>query len=247
MQKPEGFIDKLKMLPKLAEISSAFPKTVSNGPCKEVIRREDFSLDEFPDSALLAGRRRPLHHAADGVLAQSGNRQAQLRHVPHAGVRRPDHRHALAETQAGRRALPAARRGRANRPACPSRSRSAPIPATMYSAILPLPPEIDEMLFAGFLRGKAGRDGEVRNLRSRSAGELPRSCSKAMWNLGETAPRRAVRRPHRLLFARRRLSGLSHRMHHASQEARSTPPPSSGRRRWKISTWARRSSEFSCR
>ena len=27
-------------------------------------------------------------------------------------------------------------------------------PATMYSAILPLPPEIDEMLFAGFLRGK---------------------------------------------------------------------------------------------
>jgi 4-hydroxy-3-polyprenylbenzoate decarboxylase len=28
-------------------------------------------------------------------------------------------------------------------------------PATMYSAILPLPPEIDEMLFAGFLRGKS--------------------------------------------------------------------------------------------
>ena len=28
-------------------------------------------------------------------------------------------------------------------------------PATMYSAILPLPPEIDEMMFAGFLRGKA--------------------------------------------------------------------------------------------
>ena len=28
-------------------------------------------------------------------------------------------------------------------------------PATMYSAILPLPPAIDEMLFAGFLRGKS--------------------------------------------------------------------------------------------
>jgi 4-hydroxy-3-polyprenylbenzoate decarboxylase len=27
-------------------------------------------------------------------------------------------------------------------------------PATMFSAILPLPPEIDEMLFAGFLRGR---------------------------------------------------------------------------------------------
>ena len=27
-------------------------------------------------------------------------------------------------------------------------------PATMYSAILPLPPDIDEMMIAGFLRGK---------------------------------------------------------------------------------------------
>jgi UbiD family decarboxylase len=27
-------------------------------------------------------------------------------------------------------------------------------PATMYSAILPLPPDLDEMLIAGFLRGK---------------------------------------------------------------------------------------------
>src|SRR5579859_6601337 len=35
MQKPEGLVDKLRMLPKLAEISSAFPRTVSDGPCKE--------------------------------------------------------------------------------------------------------------------------------------------------------------------------------------------------------------------
>ena len=27
-------------------------------------------------------------------------------------------------------------------------------PATMYSAILPLPPDLDEMMIAGFLRGK---------------------------------------------------------------------------------------------
>ena len=28
-------------------------------------------------------------------------------------------------------------------------------PATMYSAILPLPPDLDEMMIAGFLRGRA--------------------------------------------------------------------------------------------
>src|SRR6185312_124722 len=48
MQKPEGLIDTLKMLPKLKEVSSAFPRTVNRGPCKEVILRDKFSLDKFP-------------------------------------------------------------------------------------------------------------------------------------------------------------------------------------------------------
>jgi len=39
MRMPEGLIGKLKMLPKLAEMGSFFPKMVNGGPCKEVIRR----------------------------------------------------------------------------------------------------------------------------------------------------------------------------------------------------------------
>src|ERR1022692_606919 len=34
MRMPEGLIGKLKMLPKLAEMGSFFPKTVSKGPCR---------------------------------------------------------------------------------------------------------------------------------------------------------------------------------------------------------------------
>src|SRR5579872_2373975 len=48
MRMPEGLIGKLKMLPKLAEMGAFFPKMVSDGACKEVIRRDNFSLDEFP-------------------------------------------------------------------------------------------------------------------------------------------------------------------------------------------------------
>ncbi len=33
MRMPEGLIDKLKMLPKLAEVGAFFPKVVSKGPC----------------------------------------------------------------------------------------------------------------------------------------------------------------------------------------------------------------------
>ena len=48
MKSPEGFLDKLKMLPTLAEVGKLFPKTVKTGPCKEVIKKENFSLLDFP-------------------------------------------------------------------------------------------------------------------------------------------------------------------------------------------------------
>src|ERR1700683_87971 len=44
MRMPEGLIGKLKMLPKLAEMGAFFPKIVSSGPCKDIIRRDNFSL-----------------------------------------------------------------------------------------------------------------------------------------------------------------------------------------------------------
>jgi 4-hydroxy-3-polyprenylbenzoate decarboxylase len=48
VKSPQGFLDKVKMLPMLAEMGKFFPKTVSTGPCKEVIRRDNLSLDDFP-------------------------------------------------------------------------------------------------------------------------------------------------------------------------------------------------------
>ena len=48
VKSPQGFLDKLKMLPLLTEAAKFFPKTVATGPCKEVIKRDNFSLLEFP-------------------------------------------------------------------------------------------------------------------------------------------------------------------------------------------------------
>jgi len=48
VKSPQGFLDKVKMLPMLAEMGKFFPKTVSSGPCKEVIRKDNFSLNHFP-------------------------------------------------------------------------------------------------------------------------------------------------------------------------------------------------------
>lgn len=48
MKSPEGFLEKMKMLPMLAEMGKFFPKTVPTGPCKEVVKRDNFSLLDFP-------------------------------------------------------------------------------------------------------------------------------------------------------------------------------------------------------
>jgi 4-hydroxy-3-polyprenylbenzoate decarboxylase len=48
VKSPQGFLDKLKMLPMLTEMGKFFPKTVPTGPCKEVIRRDNVSLLDFP-------------------------------------------------------------------------------------------------------------------------------------------------------------------------------------------------------
>ena len=47
---PEGLLGKLKMLPQLGALASAFPKTVNakDAPCKEVIQRDHFDLNWFP-------------------------------------------------------------------------------------------------------------------------------------------------------------------------------------------------------
>src|SRR5258706_2694468 len=49
MQSPEGFLDKVKMLPMLADFGKFFPKTVISAPCKEVIKKGDqVNLLELP-------------------------------------------------------------------------------------------------------------------------------------------------------------------------------------------------------
>ncbi len=71
MRMPEGLIGKLKMLPKLAEVGAFFPKMVSSGPCKDIDPPRQFLAERISDPALLAAGWRPIHHAADGVLAES--------------------------------------------------------------------------------------------------------------------------------------------------------------------------------
>ncbi len=153
MKMPEGIMGKLKMLPMLAEMGNFFPKIVSSGPCKEVIERENFSLKDLP----------VLHcWPQDGgpfitlPLVFSKNPETGKRNCGMYRMQVYDERttgmHWQTHKQGADHYRTLVREGKRKRMEIAVAIGADP--AVMYSAILPLPPELDEMMIAGFLRNK---------------------------------------------------------------------------------------------
>src|SRR5579875_3322073 len=150
MRMPEGIIGKLKMLPKLAEMGAFFPRTVSKGACQEVVRTEGFSLFDYPILQCWpedAGRFITL------PLVFSRNPDTGKRNCGMYRMQVFDERTAGMHWQTHKQGAEHYRRLREHKQ---TRMDVAVAigsdPATMYSAILPLPPDLDEMMMAGFLR-----------------------------------------------------------------------------------------------
>lgn len=150
---PQGLMGKLKMLPKLAEVGSFFPRIVTDGPVKEVIRKDGFSLLELP----------VLHCWPDDggrfitlPLVFSKNPDTGKRNCGMYRMQVYDERTTGMHWQTHKQGAEHYRRRMAE-----GKSKRMEVavaigadPATMYSAILPLPPDLDEMMMAGFLRSK---------------------------------------------------------------------------------------------
>ena len=153
MRMPEGLMGKLKMLPKLAEVGAFFPKIVKDGDCKDVIRKDNFSLRELP----------VLHCWPDDggpfitlPMVFSKNPETGKRNCGMYRMQVYDERTTGMHWQTHKQGAEHYRRlqkeGKQARMEVSVAIGSDP--ATMYSAILPLPPDLDEMMIAGFLRGK---------------------------------------------------------------------------------------------
>jgi 4-hydroxy-3-polyprenylbenzoate decarboxylase len=197
VKSPQGLLDKIKMLPMLAEMGKFFPKTVATGPCKDVIKRDNFSLLDFPILQCWpkdAGRfiTLPCVTTRD---PKSGKRNLGMyrmqiyderttgMHWQRQKIGAEHYREALrraASVGAGTPARPAERSSavpgtNASRAAVDIMARSSggsvlaegdrpsgkmevaiaigTDPAVTFSAIVPAPPDVEEYLIAGFLRG----------------------------------------------------------------------------------------------
>ena len=148
----EGIMGKLKMLPTLARLSGSLPRTVKSAPCQEVVLQGDkASLSELP---ILK------------CWPEDGGRFITLPMVvtkdPHTGIRnvgmyrmhvydeRTTGMHWHAHKVGARHYREYERLGRRMDVAVALGGD----PAITYSATAPLPEDLDEMIFAGFLRKK---------------------------------------------------------------------------------------------
>src|SRR5919107_1046105 len=149
---PEGLFGKLAMLPKLAEIGK-FPPRVKGGrpPCQEVVQRDEaVDLDTIPFLTTWPGDggryiTLPMVITTDPVRGIRNVGMYRIQVLDQNTLVMHWQRHKVG---AGHWREMAARGER-----MPVGIALGGDPASIYSGSAPLPPNIDEFLFAGFLRG----------------------------------------------------------------------------------------------
>ncbi|HEV7219662.1 MAG: menaquinone biosynthesis decarboxylase [Candidatus Acidiferrales bacterium] len=154
MQTPQGFLDKVKMLPKLAELGSFFPKTVKSGACKEVIRKEDFSLSSFPilkcwpqDGGRYITWPMVITKNPETGKRNVGCYRMQVFDERTTGMHWQTQKHGAEHFRSAR-----SRHGTGRLEVAVAIGSD---PATALAGILPVPPDLDEFMFSGFLRRDA--------------------------------------------------------------------------------------------
>jgi 4-hydroxy-3-polyprenylbenzoate decarboxylase len=149
---PAGLFDKLKMLPKLAELGSFFPKSVKDGDCKAVIHKGgDVNLFDFP---ILQCWPQDGGRFITFPLVFTKNPETGKRNVGMYRMQVYDERTTGMHWQTQKHGAEHFRRARAKNPEgrIPVSVAIGSDPATTLAGMLPIPPDLDEMMFAGFLR-----------------------------------------------------------------------------------------------
>ena len=153
---PEGLLGKLAMLPRLAEVAKFPPRTVGGrAPCQDtVVQGGDIDLAQFPVPICWPEDGGP-YITLGGVITKnpvSGVRNVGMYRVQVLG------KNELAMHWQRHKV------GAAHWRAMAEKGETMPVaialggdPASIYAASAPLPPTIDEFLFAGFLRGEPVR------------------------------------------------------------------------------------------
>ena len=152
IKEAEGILQKLKIIPKLLQAKNIFPKIVNKAPCQEVVwEGKDVDLFKLPilkcwpkDGGRFITLPCVITKDPETGVRNIGMYRMQVFSKNETGMHWQIHKvgakHYAKAEKMGKK-LPVA-------------VAIGPDPAVIYSATAPLPEDVDELLLAGFLRGK---------------------------------------------------------------------------------------------
>jgi 4-hydroxy-3-polyprenylbenzoate decarboxylase len=163
---PTGLLDKLRKIPELAKLATFPPKIVKRGMCQQVVRTDDADLRELP---LLQCWPRD---GEAGYGAKPAGEAGTGRYITFAGIytKHPDkeernvgmYRVQLHDARTMAMHWHMHHDGARHYRAWAAKGRRMPLAIVLggeavlpYAATCPMPPDISELLFAGFLNGGA--------------------------------------------------------------------------------------------
>lgn len=152
MKMPSGMLNKLKMLPKLSEIGEYGPKYADSGPVTEVIETDRASLNSMPVLKSFAG---DAGRFITFGMTVTKHPETEIRNLGVYRIQIIDDKHASMHWQTHKRG---AQHFKMAKEQGKKKIEVAIVigadPATVFSAVAPVPEGMDKYLFSGITRKK---------------------------------------------------------------------------------------------
>jgi len=146
---PQGLLNKFKMLPKLSEIADYGPKYVNSGPITEVIETSNPSLDILP---IIKSFPKDSGRFITFGITVTKNPETQIRNMGVYRLQVIDSKKAIMHWQIHKRGALHYEMNKENSQKTEVAIVIGADPATVFSAVAPVPEGLDKFLFAGITR-----------------------------------------------------------------------------------------------
>lgn len=148
---PHGLLNKFKMLPKLSEIADYGPKSVNGGPITEVIETSNPSLDILP---IIKSFPKDAGRFITFGITVTKNPETLIRNMGVYRLQVIDSKKAIMHWQIHKRGALHYEMNKENSQKTEVAIVIGADPATVFSAVAPVPEGLDKFLFAGITRKK---------------------------------------------------------------------------------------------
>lgn len=148
---PHGLLNKFKMLPKLSEIADYGPKSVNSGPITEIIETSNPSLNILP---IIKSFPKDSGRFITFGITVTKNPETQVRNMGVYRLQVIDSKKAIMHWQIHKRGSLHYQMNKENSQKTEVAIVIGADPATVFSAVAPVPEGLDKFLFAGITRKK---------------------------------------------------------------------------------------------